>query len=344
MTYFQFLASLAVIGWAALCSAVNEDDIVEGNGFGNIDDGVSFLQYSTKTSLVEEQNAAAPPEGVQPSELSISNVPKFVISTGQYGKRTLPLVQELQKYGRAFQNTCRVQAVVGSQCFGFWRGQLMVGPASVSTSHMKIWQHMLDKQIPVAMVMEDDALGLSAPNLISLLQTALDRYRNYDIFRVSQIPVPSHTMLKQEVNASIWHHEEKKCREFYGTQMYIMTLAGAKFALTNFQYGISPHALDVYDVYNHSAYTNLDAYRVECFSKGIMRFMTDEEGDWSFHDEWHVNSESAHPENITTMSTLSSTNKLLIQDVLPDCPAAGILMEPCANFKEGVWTVSKKLS
>lgn len=356
MVYLRVLAGLIVIGLAAYCSAADQYDTFMGVECEDVADSVSLLQYSTKASIPEvaqqkesaiaEEDGAAPVEEVLSSELTISDIPKFVISTAQYGKRALPLVQELQKYGQAFKNSCRVQAVVGSKCTGFWHGKLELGPAGVSTSHMKIWQHIVDKQIPVAMVMEDDALGLTPPNLLSLVQAALDRHRNYDLFRIAQIPVPPHWYLQDKVNPGIVEHQSKKCRGFYGEQMYIMTLAGAKFALANFQYGTGPYALDVYkDVYNNSAYTNLDSYKIECYARPMMRFMIDEEGDfsdWEIHDKSKVHSERIHPDLITTISTLSSESKQLIQDVLPDCPTDGMLMEPCANYKEGVWTVSEK--
>jgi len=344
------LATLIVVGEAAPCRANHEDDILVGNGCGSIqDDGLSLLQYSTKSvqPAVEElplERHAAPAEEAAPAELQLSKIPKFVISTARYGKRTVPLVEELRKYGDAFSNTCRVQAVVGSKCKLFWHGDLQLGAASVSTSHMKIWQHMVDKQIPVAMGIEDDVFGLTPHNFIPLLQKALDRYKNYDIFRISQAPVPARKELQQQpFHVNIVEHQEGRCRKFWSQGMYIMTLAGAKFALANFKFGTSEHSLDVYhDIYNRSAYSNLDKYKVECFQQAIMRFDGDQ-GDFTdsykHHDASKVDSERLYPENITKLD-MGEASKSLIQEVLPDCPMDGILMEPCANYRNGEWITS----
>jgi len=342
------LATLIVVGEAAPCRANHEDDILVGNGCGSIqDDGLSLLQYSTKSvqPAVEElplERHAAPAEEAAPAELQLSKIPKFVISTARYGKRTVPLVEELRKYGDAFSNTCRVQAVVGSQCKQFWHGDLELGAASVSTSHMKIWQHMVDKQIPVAMGIEDDVFGLTPHNFISLLQQALDRYKNYDIFRIAQTPVPAREQLEQQpFHVNLVQHQEGGCRGFWGQGLYIMTLAGAKFALANFKYGTCEHSLDVYyDAYNYSAYSNLDSYKIECFKEGIMRFY-DDQGDWR-SDEAKASSERLNPDSITNIDTNILNDWDLIQEVLPECPMEGILMEPCANFRHGRWTTSEK--
>jgi len=274
---------------------------------------------------------------VQPSELLLSDIPKFVISTAKDGRRTLPFVHEIQKYGTAFKNTCRVQAVVGAQCIDFWHGALELGASSVSNSHLKIWQHMVTEQIPVAMIIEDDAIGLTARNWIPLLQKALDRHKSYDLFRVSQIPVPGARYMKNDLNPRIVEHQEGKCRQFFGTQLYIMTLAGAKLSLESILLGATRHSLDVYlNSNNQTVYKNIDSFRIECFGNGIMRFMNDAEGDFSkgyeIHDKSKVDSERIHPGIIQNTTQLSSEDKRLIEEVLPDCPTGGILMEPCASY------------
>lgn len=46
-----------------------------------------------------------------------------------------------------------------------------------------IARHMVDMDIPVAVVMEDDAMGSVAPNFVELVQLALNHADSYDIFR-----------------------------------------------------------------------------------------------------------------------------------------------------------------
>mmetsp|Transcript_115522 Transcript_115522/g.222600 ORF Transcript_115522/g.222600 Transcript_115522/m.222600 type:complete len:363 (-) Transcript_115522:56-1144(-) len=353
---------LLILGMATCSSLLGDlckgDDCHLIDDIANSESASSFLQVSRKVQndtnkkpvKAAPAEAAAPVEEMQSSELSLSDIPKFVISTAKHGKRTLPFVKEVQKYGDTFKSMCRVQAVVASQCKLFWHGKLELGAASVSTSHMKIWQHMVDDRIPVALVVEDDAFGVTAPNFIPLLQKALDRYKSYDIFRVSRIPVPTREALQNQVHASILQHQAGKpvCRRgLYGTQLYIMTLAGAKFALENFQFGAHKSSLDVFeDIGSKTVYSNLDSFRIECFNRGIMRFMDDAFGDFrdrEAHAEAREQSEKAHPESITSNETLSFQDHQLIREVLPDCRSGGILMEPCANYVDGLWVRSDHL-
>ena len=212
--------------------------------------------------------------------INVADVPKFVISMRPKGARTARIAQRFAEFGGAFQNSCRVQAVIGKECplEKAWRHAQ--ASAGCFLSHMKVWRHIVDNRIPVAIVMEDDALGQTHPNFLEYLQEVVNLHEEFDVFRLhlqyrkeakvrgkfkDVVTVSDEHLLQHE------HYIEKEnsydqCRKPTSCAMYVMTLAGAEFHLKNLHFGGTCDGrlkhIDYYTSAPVEAYANSSEMRV----------------------------------------------------------------------------------
>ena len=251
----------------------------------------------------------------------LADIPKFVVGLWREDARIVAMTNRFLDFGNAFNQACRVQGVPGWQCDvgAPCIDSIGAGACGCAMSHMKIWRHMVDHSIPVAIVMEDDGFGQTAPGFTEFLQSALDRRNEFDVFRLTQIDskwgwmVPDHVILGNRHDFSL----ASDCRYPWSTGAYIMTLSGAKFAVASHQYGVSP----VDNFRDGSAYLGLNDVRIGCYDPPILGLHALEK---TSHRE--ITQSQSH---VLSQANLTSQQRQDIDRLLPDCPSVGFLMDEC---------------
>jgi len=194
---------------------------------------------------------------------ALSDMPKYVLNVDRHNERFMQFAMNNALQGAAFANTCRVQAVDGANCpdiitsdeIPVPMAQKMAGPIAVS--HMAIWRYIYDNEIPVALVMEDDALAGCVPHFLEYMCAAVDNLSEYDYFRPNHLPMdlmdgherwdPEQIQhAKHNLQNDSWvgstfspnRNLRETCRDYFATDIYIATYEFAK------------NALETYDIYS----------------------------------------------------------------------------------------------
>jgi len=306
------------------------------------DVAAALLQDVLEQQQHDDDADAIIPEGCsKESYAALMELPKFVINVDRDHDRFMQFAMNNARLGKSFSNTCRVQAVDGMNCDNivtpqeapFPKVQKMAGPVAVS--HMSIWRYVLDNNITAALIMEDDTLADRVSNFLGYMCEAVSKQEDWDMFR------PSHLQIKksfgherftaamlarnkhfyrdykwtgQHVNE--WRHMKEQCRNFYGTDMYMITKEFAKDAL---------HSYDIYktglvDDFNKYAKTA----RHSCFDVPI----TGTSGEAKMNQ----NSENMHPQ-LMHSKVKSELLRTEAAKAVPDCPAAH-LQHSCWGFED----------
>ena len=135
---------------------------------------------------------------------------------------------------RMGMDVCRVQADLVENCNQTFENVC-------GTSHRKIWRYMDQNNIPVALVMEDDALGRISPDFcdyMSSLVTNMSSSDAIDVARVHTWDLNTHWYPDITTSyASIRHLTNDRPKECpaWGTAGYLMTLRGARASLESWK-------------------------------------------------------------------------------------------------------------
>ena len=113
---------------------------------------------------------------------------------------------------------------------------------AIGMSHMKIWRHMVDSGIALAIVLEDDALGAVAPAFCELMQRAVRAADGYELLRLDywanglEPPAPGAgpSAAEYRMDARAPGHGQG-CEVQWGTAMYAVTLDGARKSLEGYR-------------------------------------------------------------------------------------------------------------
>lgn len=115
-----------------------------------------------------------------------------------------------------------------------------VGAIGCSLSHISLWQHMVDHQIPAMIVFEDDVQFLGefsngTRNCIEELNTFLATFGlNFDVLNLNIFPIPKSLVHGAVLTpSSLMSNVYRLHGVAFRTQGYIITLAGAKKLLKN---------------------------------------------------------------------------------------------------------------
>lgn len=160
----------------------------------------------------------------------------------------------------------------------------------------------VENRIPVAIIMEDDAVGKVAANFAELVQLALDKSEDWEVFRFHHWDPPASS---QPSNLKTRNHvyATTECKAPFGTAMYGMTLKGAELAMK----GYNPRK---FAVDHYREYSTRKESRIHCYQPSIF-------------DLAKVASTRKNPKSIDKVVPDFSENLLLFQRVdsglVPDC-------------------------
>ena len=157
----------------------------------------------------------------------------------------------------------------------------------------------VENNISVAIIMEDDAIGMVTPNFAELVQLALNKHRDWEVFRFHHWNPPA-ASAPSNLRTRNHAYSTTDCKAPFGTAMYGMTLAGAELALK----GYNPRR---FAVDHYREYSTRNATRIHCYHPSIF-------------DAAKVESTRHHPGTIDNVVSLNQDD--ITGSAVPDCASA----------------------
>ncbi len=206
--------------------------------------------------------------------------PIFIVSLKEAEARRAGMSAQMEKLGLLFKffdafdgrqtNVLAQDRYNGARRLAFWGRHLDGGEWGCLMSHMNIYRHMLENNLPHAIILEDDAL--LDPNFKTVIENMLKIKTGCELIRFFGSPKVAGKKQRRiaELSAGIWLSRLPSIHG--GSHAYYITQDGARKMLHHFETKGASYPIDFY--LGHNWETGISALSVNPVAKQDLSYIS----------------------------------------------------------------------